>query len=58
MEEQRMETIRMVIDAELLHEVDECARRSGLSRSSDRASLQSVKTLKGVLSVQHREFRL
>jgi hypothetical protein len=33
-----METIRMVIDAELLHEVDECARRAGLSRSSDRAS--------------------
>jgi len=53
-----METIRMVIDDELLHEVDECARRAGLSRSSDRASLQSVKNLKGVLSVQHREFRL
>ena len=28
-----METIRIVIDAELLREIDEAARRAGLSRS-------------------------
>jgi metal-responsive CopG/Arc/MetJ family transcriptional regulator len=28
-----METIRVLIDAELLHEVDEAARRAGVSRS-------------------------